>query len=85
MPPHGSNRGQYRNPQVDALLSQGATSTDLQQRKAIYLQTERLLANDEPTLVLWSLDSIVVHRKRLHGVEPSPSGSFAWLRTSTLQ
>ncbi|MEK6398575.1 MAG: ABC transporter substrate-binding protein, partial [Terriglobus sp.] len=66
MPPKGSNRGHYSNAKVDALLAQGAAQTDNAKRRAIYLEVQRILAEDEPTLVLWSPDNIVVHTKRLH-------------------
>lgn len=84
MPPKGSNRGRYRNAQVDALLAKGAAEIDTGKRRAIYLEVQRILSEDEPTLVLWSPDNIVVHTRRLHGVVPASSGSFAWLRTATL-
>lgn len=84
MPPKGSNRGRYSNAQVDALLAKGAAEIDTAKRRAIYLEVQRILSEDEPTLVLWSPDNIVVHTRRLHGVVPASSGSFAWLRTATL-
>lgn len=85
MPPKGSNRGRYSNPQVDALISRGAGEISEARRRSIYVQVQQLLAVDEPTLVLWSPDNIVVHTNRLHGVVPSSAGSYAWLRTATLQ
>jgi len=84
MPPKGSNRGHYSNPQVDALIAQGSAETDNTKRRSKYMELQRILANDEPTLVLWSPDNVVVHSKRLHGVVPSAAGSFTWLRTATL-
>ena len=84
MPPKGSNRGHYSNPRVDALIAQGAAEIDNTKRRAIYLELQRILSEDEPTLVLWSPDNIVVHSRRLHGVVPASAGSFGWLRTATL-
>lgn len=85
MPPKGSNRGHYRNVQIDELISRGATEIDESKRRETYLQVQRVLSSEEPTLVLWSPDNIVVHSTRLHGVVPSAAGSFAWLRTATLK
>lgn len=85
MPPKGSNRGHYSNPRVDALIAQGAAETDNAKRRAIYLEAQRILSDEEPTLVLWSPNNVVVHTKRLHGVVPASAGSFGWLRTATLQ
>ncbi len=84
MPPKGSNRGHYSNAQVDALIAEGANETDETKRRVVYLQLQRVLSEDEPTLVLWSPDNVVVHTKRLHGVVATAAGSFAWLRTATL-
>jgi peptide/nickel transport system substrate-binding protein len=84
MPPKGSNRGHYTNAQVDALIAEGANEVDEKKRRAVYLQLQRILSEDEPTLVLWSPDNVVVHSKRLHGVVTSAAGSFAWLKTATL-
>ena len=85
MPPKGSNRGHYSNPQVDALIAAAAAEQDLATRRTLYLQIQHILAEDEPTVVLWTLDNVVVHSRRLHGVHPVSSGTFDWLRTATLQ
>ncbi len=84
MPPKGSNRGHYSNAQVDTFIAEGAGEVDEVKRRAVYLKLQRSLSEDEPTLVLWSPDNVVVHSKRLHGVVASAAGSFAWLRTATL-
>ncbi len=84
MPPKGSNRGHYSNAQVDALLAQATAEPDEGQRRAIDLQVQQILSADEPSVVLWSLDNVVVHSRRLHGVRPTSSGTFDWLRTATL-
>ncbi len=84
MPPKGSNRGLFSNPQVDALIQQGASEIDQQKRRETYLRLQQTLAADEPTVVLWSPDNVVVHAKRLHGVQPASGGSFSWLRSATV-
>lgn len=85
MPPRGGNRGKYNNGQIDALIAAGASTTETAKRSKTYLRSQQLLADEEPTLVLWSPDNIVVHTRRVRGVAPSSSGSFAWLRTATLK
>ena len=84
MPPKGSNRGHYSNPRVDTLLSQASAEPDQAKRRALYVQIQQILSADEPTIVLWSLDNVVVHSRRLQGVRPTSSGTFDWLRTATL-
>lgn len=85
MPPKGSNRGHYRNARVDALLAAASAEQDNAKRRALYVAVQRILNEEEPTVVLWSLDNVVVHSPRLHGVRPVSSGTFDWLRSATLQ
>ena len=84
MPPKGANRGRYRNPQVDSLLDKAASETDQQKRRALYVQVQSILSTEEPSIVLWSLDNVIVHTRRLKGVHPVLSGNYDWLRTATL-
>ncbi len=84
MPPRGSNRGHYSNPEIDQLIGASAAEIDPLKKRAYVLQIQRLLSQDEPTVVLWTLDNVVVHSRRLHGVRPVSSGTFDWLRTATL-
>jgi peptide/nickel transport system substrate-binding protein len=59
----GANRWRYRSPALDALLERGRTTSNLEARRAIYGEAERLLANDRPTIPLWHEDSIAVVRE----------------------
>jgi peptide/nickel transport system substrate-binding protein len=85
IPPKGANRGRYRNPQLDALLDDAGRSTDQTRRRADYVQAQQILARDLPALNLWYKDSIVVHNRRIGGIDISPSGSFGFLRTAKVQ
>jgi len=82
--PHGANRGHYSNPQLDALLTDAAASTDVLRRRADYAQAQRILARDLPAINLWYRDTVIVHNRRLTRVIPSPSGSYAFLETAEL-
>ena len=84
MPPKGSNRGRYSNGQVDALIARASAAQDQAERRRDYVELQRMLSVDEPTVVLWSLDNVVVHSRRLRGVHPASSGNFDWLRTATV-
>ncbi len=84
MPPKGSNRGHYSDTRVDALIAKAAAEQDQGQRRRDYVELQRLLSEEEPTVVLWSLDNVVVHSRRLTGVRPASSGNFDWLRTAAL-
>ena len=79
-PPHGANRGYYRNPTVDALMAKAALTPDQSDRAAIYREIQQILATDLPSINLWYLDTVVVHNRRLENVTLSSSGNFGFLR-----
>ncbi len=85
MPPKGGNRGRFQNAEADDIIRKGATEQDQGKRRSLYIELQNLLADEEPTVVLWSLDNVVVHTRRLQGVHPASSGTFTWLSTATLQ
>lgn len=83
-PPHGSNRGFYSNPDLDALLTDAAATLDQSAQRADYEKIQQIAARDLPTIDLWYLDTIIVHTRRVKGAHPSPSGDFEFLRTATV-
>ena len=52
-PRGSSNDGDYSNPEVDALLQQGATTTDREEANALYQQAQEILLKDLPAIPLW--------------------------------
>lgn len=82
IPPHGANRGDYRNTALDRLLATAATESDPATRRIAYVQAQQILASDLPSLPLWYLDSVLVYNRRLTGISPSPSGTFYFLETA---
>lgn len=82
VPPHGVNRGDYSNAQVDQLLQAAASESDQATRRILYVQAQQILAKEMPTLPLWFLDSVVIYNRRISGVEASPSGNFYFLETA---
>lgn len=83
-PPHGSNRGFYSNPELDALLNDAAETADQAKQRADYGKIQQILAAELPTFNLWYLDTVVVHTRRLSGVHASPSGNFNFLRDAVI-
>ena len=83
--PKGANRSHYSNPRFDALLDDAAMNTDAARRKTDYIEAQQILARDLPAINLWYRDTVVVHNRRLTGVTPSPSGSYAFLETAGLE
>jgi peptide/nickel transport system substrate-binding protein len=82
VPPHGANRGDYSNPQIDQLLQTAGSESDQAKRRAAYAQVQQILAKELPTLPLWFVDSVVMYNRRISGVEASPSGNFYFLVTA---
>jgi peptide/nickel transport system substrate-binding protein len=80
-PPDGANRGHYRNPRIDALVDQIRTQGDLEKRKALCSEVQRILADDLPYLPLWFTDVVSAHRRSLGDLLLSPTGDFDFLAT----
>jgi peptide/nickel transport system substrate-binding protein len=78
-PPKRDNRGFYANPMVDRLIDAGRRSTNQQQRKQIYAQVQRILAEDLPYIDLWYFDSVVVHSPRVRNLHVGPAGNYDFL------
>jgi peptide/nickel transport system substrate-binding protein len=84
-PPKGANRCHYSNPRVDALLRAASAITDEDGRRQDYIATQRLLAEDLPSIPLWYPDNVVIHSARLTHITLDPGGSFDFLRTAELR
>jgi peptide/nickel transport system substrate-binding protein len=83
-PPKGANRGYYKNTEVDRLLADAGTKVDQKEQAIAYKAAQRILAVELPELPLWYMNSVVVHRSRLTGVEATSSGDFEFLRHAEL-
>ncbi|HYL59279.1 MAG TPA: ABC transporter substrate-binding protein [Candidatus Acidoferrales bacterium] len=82
--PPGMNRGFYSNPELDRLLEAGRRTIDADQRRKIYAQVQRLVADDLPYVSLWWVDNVAVMNRRLADFQPYPNGSLRSLATLTL-
>jgi peptide/nickel transport system substrate-binding protein len=80
VPPHGNNRGRYRNPELDRLLEQGRAALDLRERRRIYGRVQKILAADLPCIPVWWLKNVVVTRPELRGFVSYPDGDLASLQ-----
>jgi peptide/nickel transport system substrate-binding protein len=85
MPPLGSNRGHYRNAELDVLLDESRVEMDQGRRKAILAEVQRIVAVDEPYINLWYVDNVCVHRDRLEGISLSPGGDYDFLDAAFLK
>ena len=76
VPPNGDNRGRYRNLEVDRLLELGRTTVEQQERRQIYAQVQRILAEDLPYVPLWWWKNVIVKKPNLRGFVPYPDGEL---------
>jgi peptide/nickel transport system substrate-binding protein len=67
----------YNNPQVDALLDNGAAATDKATSDQDYAQAGKLLVDDNAILFLADARDVMVMRKDLTGVEHVPNYPWA--------
>ena len=81
MPPTGFNRGFFSNPVVDALIDRATRSTDDTERRALYGDVQRLVAEEAPYISLWYKTNVVVAQRTLQGVEINPAADFRFLRS----
>ena len=85
MPPAGSNRGHYKNAELDSLLDQSRIEMDSVKRKKILARVQEIVATDEPYINLWYVDNVCVHRERLAGISLSPGGDYDFLDSAFLK
>ncbi len=67
IPPNGRNRGHYVNPRIDELTDQARLVLDVQERKQLYSEIQKILAEDLPYIFLWYPHNIVVMNTKVKG------------------
>jgi peptide/nickel transport system substrate-binding protein len=84
VPPSGDNRGHYRSSEVDRLLEQGRAVVDRHERRKIYSQVQRILADDLPYVPLWWWNNVVVRKPNVRSFVPYPDGELISLKKAAL-
>ena len=80
MPPNGFNRGYYENPDVDRLIDAAMAAESDDERRKLYGDAQRLVAEDVPYISLWYKTNIAVSGTKVEGVTLTPSAEFTFLR-----
>lgn len=80
IPPHGNNRGRYRNPKIDQLLEKGRKTLSIEERKRTYGRVQKILALELPYIPLWWTKNVVVMQKTIDGFVPYPDGGLTSLK-----
>ena len=86
-PPKGANRGHYASQRVDQLLARASSESgpDAEaHRRAEYVEVQQILSDDLPAIPLWYPENVVVHTRRLQGIDSRGDGSFDFLRNARL-
>jgi peptide/nickel transport system substrate-binding protein len=89
-PPKGANRGHYVNARVDTLLAQaaaeaGAPEAVQARRRAEYIEVQKILADELPSVPLWYSENEVVHSTRVGGLLAQGEGDYDYLRDATVR
>jgi len=82
-PPSGLNRVFYQNAEVDRLIERAAAAVSDDERRALYSEAQRLIAQDVPYISLWDKENVAVAQAGLHGVHLSPVADFTFLKDVT--
>lgn len=76
----GANRGAYRNERIDELLEMGQRETDVEKRKAIYSEVQKILARELPYISLWHEDNIAIMANDVEDYFMTPNARFEGLK-----
>lgn len=68
----GLNFSGFRNQKADKLLAEARTSSDQNQRKDLYIQFQKLFADQVPAVVLYYPRYHFVVSSKVHGIQASP-------------
>jgi peptide/nickel transport system substrate-binding protein len=80
VPPAGFNRGYYSNPEVDRVLDAASRATDEAERKRLYGDAQRLIAEDAPYVSLWNKTNVAVMQPGISGLRLVPTADFTVLK-----
>jgi peptide/nickel transport system substrate-binding protein len=80
MPPNGFNRGYYDNPEVDRLIDAAMAAESDDERRKLYGDAQRVVAEDAPYISLWYKTNVAVSGTKIEGVTLTPSAEFTFLR-----
>ena len=83
MPPSGFNRGYYQNPDVDRLIDAASAAETEAERRRLFGEAQRVVAEDAPYISLWNKTNVAVSRTGIEGVTLTPSAEFTFLRAVT--
>jgi peptide/nickel transport system substrate-binding protein len=76
VPPAGFNRGHYSNPEVDRLIDLATMAIGEEDRKRLYGDAQKLIAEDAPYIPIWNRTNVIVSQPTLTGLHLNPVADF---------
>jgi peptide/nickel transport system substrate-binding protein len=80
VPPAGFNRGYYSNRDVDRLLDEAARAGDEAARKRLYGDVQRIIAEEQPYVSIWTKTNVAVMQRGIAGLRLLPTTDFTVLK-----
>jgi len=74
---HFVNSSRYSNAGLDALLGAGMKEPNAENRSAIYMEIQEILARDMPVVNLFELEFLTVYNTKLKGAYGSSMGAYS--------
>ncbi|TVQ91095.1 MAG: hypothetical protein EA397_11415 [Deltaproteobacteria bacterium] len=75
----------YANPEVDELLDKAKATTDPQEKRALFRQAHAKIAQEQPMVFLWTLDSYAAMTTKAQNVVIHPFTFFTFAPSWTLR
>jgi len=72
----GHNFLRWADPRVDELLAKGIATTDQAERKKIYDEAQRIIAEESPTVPIYYPKVLWAFKSNIKGIVPSPTNIF---------
>ena len=77
-PENALNVAFYKNPELDKVLDQGASTIDENERKRLYEQAQVIVYEDVPWVTIDYAEPPLGYQKSVQGVTPNPTGNEAF-------
>jgi peptide/nickel transport system substrate-binding protein len=85
VPPLGNNRGYFHEETVDQLTEAARRTSDIDERRRLYAEVQRRVAQLLPVIPLWWTTNVAVMDSRLQGYELQPNASYVSLRNAWIE
>jgi peptide/nickel transport system substrate-binding protein len=78
---NANNRWRYRNARVDTLVEDGRRTLEQAERKKLYSEAQKIIAEEVPVVFLWHEDNVVLAHPSVDGFLILPNGRLWGLTT----